>query len=270
MTESECPCNCHGGPGAYRPACTTPGGCGPHEPAQVHRCERGKRCYDRVRETDKPDAPHVGAPCDRALCPVCERRVADALDDIPNLWGPLERAVLDKTVGAQRHRVSGTSPASHRSPLNLSAQGLLDDVHGLLTRWEEVVRDIARLTPPQDGTRYGQAVMAADTLSAHLSAWLSAGPREFNLDRTTTTTETGAGAASALLDWRAAARVVPGVDPKAPKAVRRYEERCPACGVRAITHRAGDDLMQCQACGATEEYRPTLPSEADYREGTAA
>ena len=82
--------------------------------------------------------------------------------------------------------------------------------------------------------------------------------------------QSGVEAAMLLLDLRSQARNLPGLDVRAPKAVRRYEERCPACGVRAITHRAGDDLMRCESCGATEEYRPTLPSEADYREGSAA
>lgn len=263
-----CACVCHSN-GAYPPPCPAPGGCGPHDDQPEHRCERGKRCSARERETDQHDAPYVGAPADRALCSACERRVVDALDDVTTLWGPLEQAVRDRSVGEQRHRVSGSSPASHRSPLNLTAQTLLDEAHGLLIRWEEVVRDVARLIPPEDGSRYVQVARAAETLAAWLPVWLSAGPHDFNLDRTTTLTQTGPEAASALLDWREAARVVPGVDPKAPKAVRRYQQRCPACGVRAITHRAGDDLMQCQNCGATQEYLPTLPTEADYREGAA-
>lgn len=36
--------------------------------------------------------------------------------------------------------------------------------------------------------------------------------------------------------------------------VTRMQAPCPACGVRAVTHRPGEDLMQCQSCGATAPY----------------
>jgi hypothetical protein len=36
--------------------------------------------------------------------------------------------------------------------------------------------------------------------------------------------------------------------------VTRLQAPCPACGVRAVTHRHGDDLMECQSCHASEPY----------------
>lgn len=36
--------------------------------------------------------------------------------------------------------------------------------------------------------------------------------------------------------------------------VRRMDAPCRACGVRAVTHRSPDELMECQSCKATQPY----------------
>jgi hypothetical protein len=167
--------------------------------------------------------------------------------------------------------------ASKSSPLPLNAQALhlTDELHWLLTTWEDEVRSIARLSYPEmSGQREGRQVQeAALLLAAHLTAWIAAPVREFQLTRTHDNgsftyhrmEQSGAQAAIALLDWRNTVRNLPGLDTKASKAVRKYEQPCLSCGVRAITHHAGDDLMQCQSCWATAPYLPTLPRTADYQ-----
>lgn len=241
----------------------------------VHRCERGPRCYAHETLQHDGQTAKVGKVCDRSLCDVCEAAVARALDAAPGLYLRLRAATLIKGASVRSEMVS----ASRGSPLPLNGPALHlgEQLWWLLVTWEDEVRRIARLTPrAREGVREGrQVVDAARFLAAHLTAWIAAPttPFQLNTGRDPHTDaameQTGAQAAGALLDWRSHARNQPGVDRDASKAVRRYEQRCPACGVRSITHVAGDDLMQCQNCGATQEYMPSLPREADFKEGAA-
>lgn len=240
-------------------------------PLDLHRCERAARCYaHEVLEHDGQRAK-LGAVCDRPLCDTCERAVAQALEDAPGLYRDLRNATLIAVAAVRSEMVS----ASRGTPLPLNARPLhlTEQLHWLLTTWEDEVRSIAGLSyPDRVGKREGRQVQeAAVLLGAHLSAWLSAPVTTLATSRWTEDVEqSGAGAAAALLDWRSEVRNLPGLDVRAAKAIRRYEHRCPACGVRAVTHRAGDDLMQCQSCLATAPYLPTLPREADYRVSVAA
>ncbi|MGY1773521.1 hypothetical protein [Blastococcus sp. SYSU D00813] len=232
----------------------------------MNRCVRGRHCYAAEADGDQL----VGAPTDRPLCPVCEQAVARALDDAPALYVRLRGATLTRGQGDRGPQVSISRGSP--MPLNAAALHLGEELHWLLTTWEDEVRSIAGLTyPHRDGKREGRQVAdAARLLSAWLTAWTSAPPTELATSRWTDDVEqSGAQAAAQLLTWRATVRRLPGLDVTAPKAVRRYEQRCPACGVRAITHRAGDDLMHCQNCGATSPYLPTLPREADYQEAAS-
>lgn len=241
------------------------------EPQQLHRCERAARCYNAEKTDDTPPRK-LGAICDRPLCDTCERAVAQALDDAPALYVRLRGATLIRGAAVRTEMVS----ASRSSPMPLNGQALHlgEALWWLLVTWEDEVRRIASLTPRvREGRREGRQVAdAATLLGAHLTAWIAAPVTPFvvNTGRDTSTEaaieQSGVEAAGALLDWRHTVRNLPGLDVKASKATRRYEHRCPACGVRAITHRAGDDLMQCQSCGATAPYLPTLPREADYQE----
>lgn len=285
-----CDCVCHSN-GAYPPPCPIPGGCGlthgqgtsacqrpDHHPDTTTaactvplRCHRGPHCAARETHTHADRPYRLGAPSTRPLCEICERLVANALDDAPTLYVDLRNATLTRTAAVRSEMVS----ASRGTPLPLNARALDlgEQLHWLLTTWEDEVRSIASLSyPERDGKREGRQVAeAAAVLAAHLTAWISAPSTVLGTSRwTDDLTQSGAQAAATLIDWRANVRNLPGLDTKAPKAVRRYEQRCTACGVRAITHRAGDDLMQCQSCGATAPYLPTLPREADYREGSAA
>lgn len=237
-------------------------------PQQVNRCARGKRC--RSAERDSNDTV-VGAVADRPLCDPCEQAVARALDVAPRLYVKLRAATLIKGTAVRSEMVT----ASRNTPLPLNGQalGLAEDVWLLLVRWEDEVRRIARMSDrPLYGRREGRQVAdAAKFLAAHLTAWIGAPLTPFILntghDPSTpaATEQSGVDAAIALLDWRSQVRNLPGMDKTAAKASRLYEQRCPACGVRAITHQAGDDLMQCQNCDATQPFMPTLPDEADYR-----
>lgn len=229
---------------------------------ELHRCERGARCYASERATHDT---LVGAPCDRPLCDVCEQAVARTLNDAPALYVQIRGFTLVKAAAVRSEMV--TASKGSPMPLNGHALHLGEQLAWLLTTWEEIIRDLAGLTPPvQDGKREGSRVQAAaELLAAHLTAWIGAPATTLATSRWTDDVEqSGVDAAIALLDWRSQVRNLPGLDMQAPKAVRRYSQRCPSCGVRAITHRAGDDLMQCQNCQATQPYLPTLPREADY------
>lgn len=240
-------------------------------PLQQHRCDRGARCFGHELLELDGQRVKAGAVCDRPLCDVCERAVGQALEDAPGLYRDLRNASLVAVAAVRSEMVS----ASRGTPLPLNARPLhlAEQLHWLLTTWEDEVRSIAGLSyPERAGKREGRQVQeAAVLLGSHLSAWIAAPVTVFATSRWTDDVEqSGAAAAAALLDWRSEVRMLPGLDMKAAKAIRRYEHRCPACGVRAVTHRAGDDLMQCQSCLATAPYLPTLPREADYRVTVAA
>ena len=200
----------------------------------VHRCARGDRCYTAA--VDDQGARH-GAICDRALCDVCTAAVARALDETPRLYVQLRLKTLDRDNTGPGEKV--TRSAGSPMPLNARALDLGEQLWWLLTDGEDTVRRIARLTPAQrTGKREGRQITdAAALLAAHLSAWISADPA-------------GPGQ---LLDWRSTVRRLPGFDPTAPKALRRYDEPCMYCGVKAVTYRSGDDLVHCQSCGASWE-----------------
>jgi hypothetical protein len=236
-------------------------------PQTVTRCARAAHCYAPERNGDEL----LGAPCDRPLCDTCERKVRHALEDAPLLYVLLRGATLIRGAAIRTEMV--TASKGSPMPLNTQALDLGEQLWWLLVTWEDEVRRIARLTVRvRHGMREGRQVAdAATVLGSHLTAWVAAPPTRFLLhsghDTATpaVTEQSGVEAACALLDWRGRVRNMPGMDVRASKALRRYEHPCPACGIRAVTHRAGDDLMQCQNCWATAPYLPTLPREADYR-----
>jgi hypothetical protein len=247
----------------------------------VNRCARGTTCAAAERATGPDGEPmndpdgkprKIGAICDRPLCDLCEQKVSRVLDESPALYRDVRNHTLLKSAAVRSEMVSASRGSP--MPLNARALDLGEQLWWLLCSWEDAVRAIARLTPAQrEGKREGRQVQdAATLLNAHLTAWIAAPTIGFQMNTghdphtDAATEQSGVDAAIALLDWRTQVRQLPGLDRKATKAVRRYEQRCPACGVRAITHRAGDDLMQCQNCGATQPYLPTLPREADYVE----
>jgi len=214
-------------------------------------CARGERCYAAIREGDQV----IAAPCTRPLCEVCETAVRRVLEQAPDLYVRLRLKTLDRDVTARGPQVT----LSKGSPLPLHAQALHlgEELVWLLTTWEDEVRHIAGLTVvDRTQTREGPQVQAAASLlAAHLTAWISAPTTAFGVSMTAPEIEqSGADAAGVLLDWRATVRRLPGFDVTAGRAVHRYPQPCPTCGVAAITHTAGDDLAQCQSCGATAPY----------------
>jgi len=243
------------------------------EPPSPHRCGRGPRCNaSEPNPTDPTATKKVGATCDRPLCGACETAAARVLAQAPWLYRDLRGHTLLTTAAVRSEMV--TASRANPMPLNAQAFHLAEQVHQLLTRWEDEVRTTAGLSDPvRDGKREGrQVVDAAVLLAAHLPAWVSAPVTAFAVSRQEPEIEqSGAQAVAELLDWRSHVRNLPGLDRDAKTAVRRYRDfRCPACGIQgAVTHHAGDDLMQCQNCQATHEYRPPLPDDADYVEGAA-
>lgn len=221
-----------------------------------HRCERGPHCLAAVRDVDEL----VAAECDRALCDVCTAAVARALDEVPGLYVALRRKTLDKDTGAPSEQVSVSKGSP--MPVNARALHLTEQVHWLLTTWEDEIRSVASLSyPVREGKREGRQVQdAARLLVAHLSAWIAAPVTEFATSRwTSDVVMSGSEGASQLLDWRAAVRAVPGLAMDGPRAKRRYGTPCPSCQVRAVVHYAGDDLMYCEHCGAYSPYLEELP-----------
>ena len=239
---------------------------------QPRRCTRRDKCY--TAERDHNDHL-IGGPSNRPLCDVCEQAVTYALEDAPHLYARVRNATLTRPVGqrsADLVHISRGSPL----PINGRAMDLGEQLHWLLTTWEDEVRSIAHLSyAEREGKREGRQVAdAATLLAAHLTAWICAPLTEFRLTRTSDNgsfayhlfEQSGVDATCALLTWRNTVRNLPGLDADAPKALRKYEQPCPNCGVRAVTHRAGDDLMHCQSCGATQQYLPTLPRDDEEAE----
>lgn len=138
----ECPCACHGGPGAYPPPCDVPGGCGPHD-------------------DDTPEPACAAEGCralpDPVLCDGHARQAGDWLADLGTLYDRLDarpsmqgrepgtgsgggmkaqRSVGDETVMSLR---------DPRTPLDHDTRqaSVLATLHG----WAEQVRDERHLTP---------------------------------------------------------------------------------------------------------------------------
>ncbi|NUS58635.1 MAG: hypothetical protein HOV66_27860 [Streptomycetaceae bacterium] len=236
------------------------------------RCLRGDRCTAAVRlGTDKRHIT-VGAPADRALCPTCERAVADVLRQVPQLYVDLEQAMPNRvTVNG-----GGKTTARTGSPLltNGRALHLQETVHQLLTAWEDIVRDTAGLSmvlrrdqdPWERSFRRPVAgretQRAAELLGFYLTAWLVHAPVEYAITATTAdpddpraeptdepqyVVQAGWQAASALLDWRGRGRSALGQT----RAVVQRDEPCMWCEVRAVTETAGDDVVRCENCQHT-------------------
>lgn len=235
----------------------------------IHRCERAGRCYASERDPANLQVVHlVGAATDRQLCDLCEQAVERVLNQAPWLYRDLRDHTLRTSSAARSEMV--TTSRGNPLPLNASALHLAEQLHQLLTRWEDEVRTAAGLTDAvRTGRREGRQVMdAATVLAGRLRVWLGLPSTAFAVSRQEPEIDqSGVEAAVELLEWRSQVRNLPGLDRDAKQAVKRYRDfRCPACGIRGtVTHRAGDDLMQCQNCQATHEYLPTLPPEADYR-----
>lgn len=112
-----CSCACHGGPGAYRPACSTPGGCGPHD-----------RLGPAARGTGAPDITCAAPTCRRApargrLCNADVDRLGQWLVDLGDDWRSLDAT---PTSSASPDGGRGGSLASHRAPARLDVLVLTD------------------------------------------------------------------------------------------------------------------------------------------------
>lgn len=221
-------------------------------PGAVNRCARGPACAGWQLE-QQPDGSQtrVGALCDRPLCEMCESRAAAVLADAPELYRQLRGHTLIRAQAAASEQVSVSRGSP--MPVNAAALHLGEQLRTLLEDGEDTVRFVARLTTAtRVGKREGRRVQdAAHFLGLRLSAWITA----------------DVPAVCQLLDWRASVRRLPGVDPAGPVAVRRYDEPCMYCEVHAVTHRAGDDQVRCEACGHSwdrELYAVKAAAFADH------
>lgn len=204
----------------------------------AHRCARGPACRDFELADDRDEQGRpikLGAVCDRPLCDGCERAVTRALLDAPALYVRLRGATLMPGQADQTGE-KVTKSAGSPMPLNAAALHLGEQLAGILGTGEDLVRYTARWTRRRtDGLREGRRVEdSARFLERNLTAWITADVSQ----------------PMTLLDWRAAVRRLPGFDPAAGKALRRYDEPCMYCAVRAVTYQSGDDHVYCQNCGA--------------------
>lgn len=255
------------------------------------RCSRGRACAAaEVLAVGDEQRVKVGAPAARPLCDTCERAVTSVLADVPKLYADLEQAMPHRS---SRGSSSGARSGPLGSPLMLNGRALhlQEDVHQLLTVWEDVVRDAAGLSPvtrtdedPWERTkRRGLAgretQMAARLLAAHLTAWLVHPPIEYAVTRSTAdpddpraapeldapvyVTEAGWKAADRLLSWKYRVRSTLGLT----QATTLRDEPCMYCEVRAVVETAGDDHIRCNACGRTwirEEYHARVRGFEPY------
>lgn len=220
---------------------------------EQRRCQRGDRCLTAAKD----DAGQlVPGPADRAFCQPDEDAIARALEDVPALYVGVRNATLTKG-SHKRPDQKVKEAAGSPMPLNGHQLDLGEQVHWLLTTWEDIVRDIAGLTSStrrawdewertEGRAREGREVQAAaELLGKFLTVWLSAPSNLIVLTRTQDVEQAGWEAALNLLSWRTQAFAD---TPKAPKRTLRYDTPCMYCGVAAVCHRAGDDLVQCHSC----------------------
>jgi hypothetical protein len=232
--------------------------------SDVCRCRREARCVNReqVHTTDGP--AWAGATSSRALCDGCTADLLAALVELPTLLGLLE-AELPRGIGITLESRVGGTPET-KLPLREDVDALMHAIVDTARCWEEIVRDVAGDAPPE--RRPARALLTPASgpsvtgrmraslggsvalLRARLPVLLALTPTEVERDGDWTTLD-GGDACLELLDLHHRARKLVG---QWRRVVHYPHDPCPACGVPAITHLDGSDVVRCESCGETETW----------------
>lgn len=213
------------------------------------RCVRADRCADSVMV----EGLVVGAAVNTSagLCLADERHVRSAIAGLPEVYVRLNLQLGRATSGAAEY---GSGTPELPVPLRLDIEGLQRELVAEATRWAEPVSEAARLpwdTQNARDSRPGPLLQHACSLLADRLPVLLAlrGVAQVVFDEhhhRTVLERDGVDGALRLLALSSRAGRVLAVD----RRVYRLPEPCPTCGVSAIEHADGADVVDCRDCGA--------------------
>lgn len=163
MSTFPCPCGggcaCHGGPGAYPPPCSVPGGCGSSQTDQPAEqlCVLG--CADRTRTELWPRPPRPREP-GLLTCRPCADRIVRTLTEVLELAVGLELVVAagsaPRTQDGGRKRIKDEPVAPVPASIPAAA---LTDVRSTRGTW---VPDARPTTAPSDADDADREQLLAD------------------------------------------------------------------------------------------------------------
>lgn len=229
-----------------------------------HLCAAGERCLGFDRREDRAELldghPVLGEAClsasERAV-PLLVRDYADLEQHLP----------LSSSRGDGQPSGSGEL----RVPLNLSVEALQRKIHAVLTVWEEVARDFARLYDAPRLARPGAAVQRAAEVLAPRVRLLASIPSVTVLDYPdvdeTETFRLGGIRYAEVPGWRGVmdlarlhrqAVAAQGLTDARPELCSGVPCKNPDCDLQALYRDPGEDTVHCGACGwryTAEEYR---------------
>jgi ribosomal protein S27E len=233
--------------------------------SDVYRCRREARCANRTQAHTTDGPAWVGAASSRVLCDTCASDLLAALAELPTLLGLLEDERPRSLGVVLESRVGGTVDP-RKIPIREDVDALQHAIVDTARCWEEIVRDVAGDAPPE--RRPARALLtpasgpsvtdrmrasligSVSLLRARLPVLLALTPTEVERDGDWTTLD-GGDACLELLDLHHRARKHVGQW----RRVTHYpNDPCPACGVPAITHLDGSDVVRCGSCGETETW----------------
>ncbi|SES21203.1 hypothetical protein [Lentzea albida] len=184
------------------------------------------------------------------LCLADERHVRQAITRLPEDYVRLHLHIGRATSGTAEF-ATGTKELP--VPLRLDVEGLQREIVEEAVRWSEPVAEACGVpwdTQHARDSRPGPLLTQACTLLADrlpvLLALRDVPQLVWDVDHQRTVLERdGVDGALRLLDLHHRAGRVLAVDRK----IYRLPEPCPACGVSAVEHADGADIVDCRDCG---------------------
>lgn len=213
------------------------------------RCIRADRCADATTV----DGVRVGAAVNTSagLCIADENHVRRAIADLPEKYVRLHLHLGRATSGTAEF-ATGTKELP--VPLRLDVEALQAEIVAEAVRWAEPVAEAVGIdwdTQAVRDSRPGPVLsQACGLIVGHMAVLLALrGVAQVVWDEhhhRTVLERDGVDGALRLLDLHHRAGRLLAVDRK----VYRLPEGCPSCGVAALEHVDGADVVDCRDCGA--------------------
>ncbi len=227
-------------------------------------CRRAQRCPGKwpYQATDGTKQ-WAGAETSRVLCDDCAAVLDGALGEFPELLQRLNSELARSLAVSYEGRVGGTQ--ERRLPIREEVDALMHEIVDTARCWEEIVRDVAgdpvpdvppvRAPETPDAGRstldrmFASLNSSVGLLRGRITALLALVVTE--VDRDGWAELDGGDAALEFLDLHHRARGIVG---EYRRTTHYPKNPCPNCGVPAVTHLDGSDIVRCQDCRQSETW----------------